>query len=226
MPSLLDLTAMFMLGLLGAGHCIGMCGPLVLAVTARDNRWRAHFAYHLGRGLTYTALGAVVGALGSGLFALSGGSDLDRLARLQAMVSLFAALLLVLFALVRLGLIREPEWATAPLSGGIPGTKIIQQRAIQQNGARRFIGLGMFFGLIPCGLSYAALARALPAASPASGALFLAAFALGTFPGLLLLGGSIGQLWRKHRQLSDLLSGVIMLAMALSLAVDALSTVF
>ena len=63
----INLTAMFLLGLLGSGHCLGMCGPLVLAFPARQGTRGAHVAYNVGRVTTYTILGALLGSLGAGL---------------------------------------------------------------------------------------------------------------------------------------------------------------
>ena len=63
------LTAVFLVGLLGGTHCIGMCGGIVSALTVqmpRDRpRWSLHLAYHAGRITTYAAAGALVGGLGA-----------------------------------------------------------------------------------------------------------------------------------------------------------------
>jgi len=65
-----DLLGMFMLGLLGTGHCVGMCGPLVFAFPGRSGRFMSHVWYHLGRVTTYVAVGAVLGGVGALLGAL------------------------------------------------------------------------------------------------------------------------------------------------------------
>ena len=61
----------FVTGLLGTGHCIGMCGGLVSALSlseaGRQGGWFFHLLYNLGRISTYTFIGAVVGWLGSAL---------------------------------------------------------------------------------------------------------------------------------------------------------------
>jgi sulfite exporter TauE/SafE len=82
----LDLIPLFLLGLLGTGHCIGMCGPLVVAFPGRTGRYTPHFFYHLGRIVTYSGIGAVMGGIGSGLAMVSSvtGSDhLQLVARVQ-----------------------------------------------------------------------------------------------------------------------------------------------
>ena len=76
-----ELTPLFLLGFLGSGHCIGMCGPLVVAFPGQSGRFSAHLCYHGGRLLTYVVIGAVMGALGGGWSALTGGGVSGRLRR-------------------------------------------------------------------------------------------------------------------------------------------------
>ena len=66
-----DLVSMFMLGLLGTGHCIGMCGPLVVALPGQFGSWSAHLIYNLGRIATYSLVGGIMGMIGSGLTRLA-----------------------------------------------------------------------------------------------------------------------------------------------------------
>jgi len=81
-------------------------------------------------------------------------------------------------------------------------------------------------GFLPCGLSFAAFSRALAASRPIEGGLFLLAFGLGTFPGLLLIGTGASVLSRRYRQHFDLLSGMLMIWMAASLLVDGIMAIF
>jgi sulfite exporter TauE/SafE len=86
--------------------------------------------------------------------------------------------------------------------------------------------LGLLLGLLPCGLSYAAFARALAAGGPAQGALLVLAFSLGTLPGLLLVGTGASRFARRHAKLFDVLSGVLLVAMAAKLGIDAAVALF
>jgi uncharacterized protein len=86
--------------------------------------------------------------------------------------------------------------------------------------------IGLMMGLLPCGLSFAAFARALATRSSLEGGLLLLAFALGTLPGLLLIGTGASGIFRKYRKHSEILSGILMIGMAFSLAADAFFTVF
>lgn len=217
-----DVASMLLLGLLGTAHCLGMCGPLVLTLPAGA---AGHLAYHLGRVVTYSALGALAAALGAGLrlLAAGGGADpLGAVTRLQVIVSLVAALVLLALGLTRLGVIREPPILSVAGTGRVPGLRWLQRRAT--GGGRRalpLLGLGLLLGLLPCGLSYAAFARALAAPGPLEGALLALAFGLGTVPGLALLGTGAAAVARRHRRLADLLAGVLLVGMAASLGVDA-----
>ena len=75
----LDLWGMFMLGLLGTGHCIGMCGPLIFAFPGRTGKFMPHVWYHLGRVTTYTAVGGIMGGLGQMLAGAATGSTAGSL---------------------------------------------------------------------------------------------------------------------------------------------------
>lgn len=219
----LDLSSMFFLGLLGTGHCLGMCGPLVLAFPALTGRFSSHLFYHLGRSATYCAVGALMGALGAGLSLLArkgGGDPLVWVVRVQVGLSLLAALFLLLFGLSRLGFIREPGWMSFPAPSRIPGGRqIINSASRAKSDATMFL-LGVLLGFLPCGLSYAAFSRAMAAGGPMEGGVLTAVFAAGTVPGLLLLGTGISRAAARYRRISDILSGMIMIGMAASLVMD------
>jgi hypothetical protein len=83
--------------------------------------------------------------------------------------------------------------------------------------------IGMMMGLLPCGLSFAAFTRALPTGSPLKGAVMVFAFALGTVPGLLLIGTGASGFARRYQSQSDIFAGLLMIYMAAELAVKAFS---
>jgi len=224
----LDLAAMFLLGLLGSGHCAGMCGPIVLAVPAATGRVLPQLTYNLGRVVTYTAIGAALGALGIGLLAIGGGDEeetLARVTRIQVGMSLLAALFLLAFGLARLGVIPEPGFLKISSPSRLPGfARALGRASSSQGNALANLVFGLLMGFLPCGLSFAAFARALPSGSALDGALMVGAFGLGTLPGLFVLGTAASRLARKHIQLSNLLSGVMMIGMGAMIGVDALVT--
>lgn len=221
MHSEYDLMAMLLLGLTGTGHCLGMCGPLVVAIPGQTGKWSGHLFYHCGRLITYTFIGALLGAVGSGLLHFSVGSadPLIWVTRLQMLISALAAALLLILGLQKLGFFSEPQWLSNALPHKIPFMGNAISRNMQQGTTGAVFFLGLVLGLIPCGLSYAAFARALAAGGALNGAQLTFSFGLGTLPGLLVLGTGVGAFWRRHRQTSEIIAGLIMIGMALSLAV-------
>jgi uncharacterized protein len=144
-------------------------------------------------------------------------------ARLQLLLAGVAALFLLLFGLNRLGAAARARLAVRGIDPRrLPGFgcraagKVAAPRPI----GRRCCFAGLMLGLLPCGLSYAAFARSLAAGGFLSGGLMCLVFGLGTLPGLLILGSGLGALIRRFRQQTEMIAGLIMIAMALFLAVD------
>jgi sulfite exporter TauE/SafE len=222
--SAVQLYAMFILGVFGTGHCIGMCGPLIFAFPGRTGGVGAHLCYHTGRIVTYGIIGAGLGSLGTGISkaaALSGGDQLVWIARTQIAFSIIAAGFLLLFGLTRIGLVQEPRFMALADPQALSGFRRILRPLTEKRGHLAMLLTGLLFGLLPCGLSYAAFARVLPAGGALAGASGTVAFGIGTVPGLLLVGLGASGIALRYRRASDLISGVLMIAMAVSLAADA-----
>ena len=217
-----DLLGMFMLGLLGTGHCVGMCGPLIFAFPGRTGRFISHAWYHLGRVSTYVAVGAVLGGVGALLSTLTGVDTASDVAGFQIWLRFVAAALLAVLGLIRLGWVREPRWFDLLNPERIPGFKRAVSGASDSRGQAVFFLLGLLLGFLPCGLSYGAFAQALGTGSASAGALLVLAFAAGTVPGLLLLGTGVSAIFRRYRRPSDIIAGILMLYMAAMLVRKAL----
>jgi sulfite exporter TauE/SafE len=220
-----DLISMFMLGLLGTGHCIGMCGPLVVALPGQFGGITAHLAYHLGRIVTYSLVGGIMGMAGGELARLAehlAVSPTSLLARTQVAVSLVAAVFLLLFGLVRLGLLKEPLWLAIANPKMIPGYGSILRSAMQKRAYPWVMVMGLMMGLLPCGLSYAAFARSLASEGSLNGLIAAFVFGMGTLPGLLAVGTGAAPFFRRYRAQTEMLSGLIMVGMAAKLVADAL----
>ena len=85
-----SLVALFVLGLSGTSHCIGMCGPLVFAFPGKTGRLGPHLCYHAGRITTYTGMGILMGSVGLAVAQIAslGGVDyLATIARLQESIN-------------------------------------------------------------------------------------------------------------------------------------------
>lgn len=217
-----------LLGLLGTGHCIGMCGPLVVAFPGQSTRFVSHLWYHAGRLITYTLIGFVMGSIGLGvgkLAGVAGAAELVWISRVQVGLSFFAAAFLMVFGMTRIGLIREPAWLLVASPSRIPGFGNLVRSVSRAPSDPGLLIVGLAMGLLPCGLSYAAFARAVAATQAFHGAVMTFCFGLGTLPGLLVLGTGASAIAQRYRRHLDLLSGVLMVAMALKIGVGAVSAV-
>ncbi|MCU0691803.1 MAG: sulfite exporter TauE/SafE family protein, partial [Polyangiaceae bacterium] len=206
-----DLAGMFLLGLLGGGHCMGMCGPIALAMSPSMGSGRRRGAvvlYNAGRVMTYTVIGGATGALG----ASAGG--LVAIARVQVWLALAAGLLLGWFGLALLRVMGEPTWLFAASGSKIPGVGPLMRRLAGGGGIGFALLLGLVLGFLPCGLSMAAFARALSAEGFSQGAALVAAFGVGTLPAMLLAGWLGHRLSAQRRKLGELLAGLVLVAMA------------
>ena len=228
MTTPIDTISLFMLGLLGTGHCIGMCGPLVVALPGQTGRFSAHLAYHAGRLITYGIIGACMGATGSGLIGLAaavGGDPMVWIARVQVGISFLAGLFLLFFGLSRLGFVAEPQWLAIAMPSRMPGWRRLMSRSAGGRSNADLFILGLILGGLPCGLSYAAFAKALSCAGVVSGGAAALIFGLGTLPGLLAVGAGAAVFLNRFRQQADILAGLIMIGMAAILMVKALETI-
>ncbi len=174
--------ALFLVGLLGGTHCIGMCGGIVSALSMGGTRLELHLAYNLGRLLSYATAGALAGALGQVSIALAGQWPL------RTLLYLLANLMLVALGLYLLGI---GQFITLTERQGQRLWQVLQplsRRFLPARTVGQALPLGMLWGWLPCGLVYSALATALSSGSVARGALLMLAFGIGTLPNLLLAG--------------------------------------
>lgn len=210
MTQTIDVLGFVTLGLLGGfGHCVGMCSPFVLFVSrryapaqaGRAAVWRAQGWYTAGRVTTYAALGAAAGALG-GVVELAGG-----LLGFQRVAAGIAGGLLILWAI---GALSE----RAPIGAVSTGPFGSATRALRTRVPGHPFVIGLFLGLLPCGLLYSALIAAVARAGALDGAIALMAFGLGTAPALLGVSAA-DELLARHRASLNRLSYVFLLAMGL-----------
>ncbi len=183
----LELLPIFFGGLMGSAHCIGMCGPLAVSLSASapagTSLLRRQLVFSLGRIFTYGFCGA---AAGMGGVWLSSGSHSFVLS--QAWLAIFAGVVLVLMGLVTVGILPRP--ATRLLSGLPCGTATWLKTFLSSTGWAGPLLAGVFTGFIPCGLVYAFLLKAGSSGSLWMGWLTMIAFGLGTVPLMVLVGYS------------------------------------
>lgn len=180
----------FLLGAAGSLHCIGMCGPLSLALPLRTQNQLQKFlsllSYQMGRIVTYAFLGLLVGAIGRPL----------QWGQYQQIFSIVMGSLILIVAI---GYARRLYFFQLPgLTHFYTSVQnLISSRLKAAKGPLGFAGLGMANGLLPCGLVYVALASTLSIGNMIDSVGFMASFGAGTLPAMMLVGYS-GQLIRPH----------------------------
>lgn len=168
------------------GHCIGMCGGIVLAYStikiepksSKVSQGVAHLLYSLGRVFTYSILGAVFGTLG-GVITFSNTANGSML--------IVAGIAMVLAGLSLMGKIKfltliEHSFSSSSIY------KDLFKRVLNSKSNLSFFTLGMLNGLLPCGFVYFFAITAASTASPLYGALVMMLFGLSTIPAMFSLG--------------------------------------
>lgn len=190
------LPSAVLLGLVGSGHCLGMCGGIAGALgQAADARvaggpFGRALVYSAGRLASYTTLGFVAGSLGE---ALGGGLGAGPLLRV------LAGLLIVAFGFQTLGWGRPTQKLEA--LGLVVWRRLtpVMGRLGRPDRVWKLICAGMLWGFLPCGLVYSALAAASVSGSGWTGGAYLLLFGLGTLPALVVAGGAAEQMGRLLR---------------------------
>jgi sulfite exporter TauE/SafE len=181
---MIELPLIFVAGLFGSAHCIGMCGPIALALSGGARNWQANLVrqalYTIGRVATYTILGAIA-AFGGWRLATS----FPNLAAIPATLSILAGGVLLYQGLVALGIIRRRSVNDSRcLAAGLFAPLFHRKRL----GAAFLAGVAT--GFLPCGLLYGMLALSAASRDMGRGAAMMSVFALGTAPIMISLGTS------------------------------------
>ena len=169
----------FILGFAGSLHCVGMCGPIIIANPYQSESWLKRFGstliYFIGKASTYAILGLIVGLIGVSVIPKAW----------QQTISIATGI----FMLMMIWVPRLVKSSSSPsfihsfvikkMSHWIKSTSIFSQ-----------LILGSLNGLLPCGLVYMALAASLTTSDTMSSSVFMFVFGLGTMPLLFGLGVS------------------------------------
>ncbi|MES2555763.1 MAG: sulfite exporter TauE/SafE family protein [Bacteroidota bacterium] len=165
------------LGFLGSFHCVGMCGPIALAIPVRRNSGLSiiggSLLYNTGRIVSYSLMGLTFGMFGQGI----------AMAGWQGWLSVLIGVLLLLNLIlpriirIRVGIVYR---LLEPLK-----SKVRQLFGVKTSFSLFMIGL--LNGFLPCGLVYLGIAGAVATGNSIQGMLFMAAFGLGTLPAMMTL---------------------------------------
>ncbi|MFL0805393.1 MAG: sulfite exporter TauE/SafE family protein [Agarilytica sp.] len=210
----------FIVGLMGAGHCLGMCGGIVAALSfgipdaSLLKRYIIIITYNIGRIASYVLLGVVVGVVGLG-------AD-EAFSQVTSMpvLRVFAGVMLILMGfyitgwwkvLGRLEKLGARIWAFIQPIGN---------RMLPVTSLPAAFSLGFLWGWLPCGLVYSALILALSQTDPWASASVMLGFGLGTLPAVVM-GGLAGERLKAYLQLKSL-----RIAMGLGVVIFGVWTVF
>ena len=198
-----------MVGLLGSGHCLGMCGGLVSAFFMKlqaRGPW-PYLTYHFARIAVYAFVGLLAAALGAVLVSTG------RLGLAQGILQIIAGALVILLGFDLLGLapIRN-AWGFAPLAW-------LRRQFMGATQKGPIVGSligGAINGLMPCSMTMAMAVQATTAPSPPEGMLLMLAFGAGTLPSMLSASVLFGKLGPRLR--GWLLKGAALFVIALGVS--------
>jgi len=189
------IIAAISLGLLGSFHCIGMCGPIALALPVHQyspfKKYLGIFLYNLGRVTTYTFLGVVFGLLGQSFF----------LGGFQQILSITIGVLLLLSVILTNVKSLNTVKGLGFIYSFINSVKLQLGNLFNKKGLHFLFFIGLLNGLLPCGLVYLGIAGAIATGHYVKGAEFMFYFGIGTVPvmyAVAFLGQFITLKYRNH----------------------------
>lgn len=210
------LLVALVLGFAGSFHCIGMCGPIALALPVGRYSWAGRMSgillYNLGRISTYSLLGGLFGMIGRG-FSVMG---------LQQAFSIVLGVLIVAAVIFPSGFMSgvERRVSDIPVLGTV---KRSIQSLFRRPGPSSFYLIGVLNGLLPCGFVYMALPMAMAVGTAGQGAIFMAAFGAGTIPAMMAVSFSHGIFSTTFRSRVRQVMPVFMLLLGMLLIVRGLN---
>jgi uncharacterized protein len=187
------LLVAFTIGIVGSFHCVGMCGPLALALPLRNDSFVSRFSgaliYNAGRIVTYSFFGALFGLIGES-FSLFG---------IQQWLSVIAGITMLFFILMPRGTGLSSSTSSF-ITHRFSRLRTSLGQLLFDKKPSTLFSIGLLNGLLPCGLVYMAVAGAVATADMTRSIMFMAAFGLGTLPVMwatAFFGNYIGIRWRQ-----------------------------
>ena len=182
----------FVIGLLGSLHCIGMCGPIALALPTGPGKsirfYSGRLLYNFGRVITYSVFGLIFGFIGKNL----------AIVGLQRWVSIISGVLIIIIVLL-------PSAAKTGLIMKLPFGKATQKikdafgNLFRKGSLSSMLFIGIVNGLLPCGFVYVGIAGAMAVGDVGMGVVYMALFGLGTIPVMFVtsVSGKFYQYWNQ-----------------------------
>lgn len=208
----LDLGMLFVIGLLTSVHCIAMCGGInltqsTMAAKGGTGVVRSNLAYNIGRVISYTVIGGIVGGIGS-VVSFSG--------PLRGAVTVIVGVFMIIMALSMLGVFRPFRKLPLHLPAGL-----YRKLSGSAAGKSSFV-IGLLNGLMPCGPLQSMQIYALSTGSMLRGALSMLLFSLGTVPLMLGLGVFSGRLNKKSAGTMLTVSAILVFVMGIHMTENGL----
>lgn len=196
----------FMTGLLGSGHCLGMCGGLVSGFFIKRGARSAlpYLSYHLARIAVYALIGLIAATIGAVLV------QTGIFGKAQGILQIVAGLVVILLGLDLFGV---SPWRNT--LGFAPFAWIRRQfgQAAQRGAVVGAMIGGALNGLMPCSMTMAMAVKATTSPTPIAGLALMLAFGAGTLPSMLSASFLFGKLGAKAR--GWLLKGAALFVIAL-----------
>jgi sulfite exporter TauE/SafE len=221
-----ELIAPFFIGLMGSLHCLGMCGPLIMAyslhIRAEDSTrpmaikaiWARgffhHLAFHGGRIITYSLLGGLAATLAHIT------SFNQVMGNLRGGFTLGAGIVMIFLGMVLLKVLPFPLLSLPSFGSGSFWGRIFPSLFRSQSLSAKVL-LGMSAGFLPCMLSWAMIVKAATASHPLTGFLTMAFFGAGTIPALFFTGLPASLLSLRARFLGERMAAASVIFMGLIL---------
>jgi len=181
------------LGFLGSLHCIGMCGPIALALPSQSKSklsfYSGRLLYNLGRVITYSIMGLILGLIGQKI----------NLAGYQQIVSITLGIVILITVLLP----SRSKSYLVRLKPILAVTKILQSSIgvlFRKGGQSSLLAIGVLNGFLPCGFVYVALAGAVALGNVEKSIFFMTLFGIGTIPAMFsasVVTNLFGQNFRK-----------------------------
>jgi len=205
-----DYTLAFIAGVLGSGHCLGMCGALVSGYfmnVGKNKSYLPYFAYQFARILVYIIIGLLAASLSAVL--VSGG----MVGKVQSILQMAIGTIVIILALGILGLVPwQGSMKLLPMNWLRKGYASARTRG-PLYGA---IIAGFLNGLMPCPLTFAMYVEATSASSVMEGGLLMLAFGAGTLPTMLFISFAFAKMGASLRGFMLKSAAIIMIFMGLN----------
>lgn len=209
-------SMLFIIGLFTSLHCVSMCGGINLSQCINYNDTidkgtlstiKPAFLYNLGRVISYTIFGAIVGGIGS-IISFTGW--------MQSLIQLIASIFMIIMGLNMLNIF---PWLRK-LNPRMP--KIFAKKFKSKNNNSPFF-IGLLNGFMPCGPLQAMQIYAISTGSVTKGAISMFLFSLGTVPLMFGLGTLSSYMSKKFSNKIMKFGAILVIVLGFSMFNNALA---